>query len=50
MIRVRIEEGDMEAAQRKARRQGIPLSELIRRLLREWVRGRVRTPSDEEGE
>lgn len=45
-IRVRIEAGELGPISKKAHAQGIPLSELVRRLLRAWARGEIATPAN----
>jgi predicted HicB family RNase H-like nuclease len=46
---VRISEDLHRAVRVKAADLGRPVSEIVRGLLKQWVEGKVETPSEEEG-
>lgn len=48
-IMVRTSEDLHRAVRVKAADLGRPVSEIVRGLLRQWVEGRLETPSEEEG-
>ena len=49
-IMLRVSEDLHRAVRVKAADIGRPVSEVVRGLLRQWVEGKLETPSDEEGQ